>query len=377
VTKEKMSHYIKLISLSKGRSTYLLTCLLVAMFLVSAWADSMNNTQQEIMSEDFVLNPDTIKKVIPASEPKKATDDKAVSPPVPVHPKEINTAVEANAVKAVDSASPAITLPELSASPAAKTEVVEKKQTVPNKIEAAQPSNHVTLSQTEEIKKNSDGKINEIEDSESHPEKTIDQNNSSKKAEANVMTFAPEWEKSIMFDHESSNLLDVAIENYEKSKSRTITKSKSKGGGINDIIALSERPNKSPSFYLNSIIYNSANSWVVWINDKKISSAVSKDAKKLLPELEVEKVSADEVQCRWQTPFLDDISPGWEYKVKADNKGELVTSEKNVAINSKTKVITFTLRPNQTFVSYSMDIEEGYVPEHILPVAAPIKHPEN
>jgi hypothetical protein len=115
----------------------------------------------------------------------------------------------------------------------------------------------------------------------------------------------------------------------------------------------------------------------VWINDKKISSAVSKDAKKLLPELEVEKVSADEVQCRWQTPFLDDISPGWEYKVKADNKGELVTSEKNVAINSKTKVITFTLRPNQTFVSYSMDIEEGYVPEHILPVAAPIKHPEN
>lgn len=101
-----------------------------------------------------------------------------------------------------------------------------------------------------------------------------------------------------------------------------------------------------PQFYLASIAYRSANDWVVWINDEKITqeSGVSADG------LRIVQIDSGKVTVEWKPQRMDkiaDIASSGNDAVKVD------------FLNNK---VTFSLKANQTFTSYAMRVVEGKVP---------------
>ena len=97
-----------------------------------------------------------------------------------------------------------------------------------------------------------------------------------------------------------------------------------------------------PQFFLSSIAYYAPNNWTVWINSEKINqnSGVSTAG------LRVMYVDKEKVIVEWKPEKMDKIVE----KNSADGavKVDIVASK-----------VIFTLRANQTFTSYAMNIVEG------------------
>lgn len=100
-----------------------------------------------------------------------------------------------------------------------------------------------------------------------------------------------------------------------------------------------------PQFFLSSIAYRSANDWVVWINEEKITqdSGVSASGLKII-QIDNEKITVE-----WKPKKMDKIT---------DSDSSLSEPVKVDFLNNK---VTFSLKTNQTFTSYAMRIVEGKV----------------
>jgi hypothetical protein len=174
-----------------------------------------------------------------------------------------------------------------------------------------------------------------------------------------------DWEVSIMFDNEKIKQLNKALKNFKEAKlspppiftgpinnANTAPK-------INSILDLASNANVSPSFYLGSIIFNNANDWVIWINNKKLITAKKADLKFSVPGLEIIGVKDNYVSFNWGSRNLDLLSPNWQKKLTYNQKnGQYTSNNKKIAVNNN--VITFSLYPNQSFSVYDMAIVEGY-----------------
>lgn len=109
-----------------------------------------------------------------------------------------------------------------------------------------------------------------------------------------------------------------------------------------------ERVDNSGSYiYLNSILYNSSDSWSVWINGKKISST-NNDPKN---EIYIKSVTENSAEIVWK------MSVG-KWRILSDNK----SSDVNAPVNAKNQVeFGFTLNFNQSYNLAKGEVTEGKI----------------
>ncbi|KIE05418.1 hypothetical protein NF27_DT01920 [Candidatus Jidaibacter acanthamoeba] len=178
------------------------------------------------------------------------------------------------------------------------------------------------------------------------------QNNTVKSETKPITQNDPEFKegeiRSIMFTNSEAKGILAAVESF-------INLSKLKNQ-IAKIGSIEEAKKELTSFYLNSIIYLSNQSWSVWLNNYKVQE-------KSLGGVLVDKVNNDSVEFIWKTANLDVISPEWQLRLIKD--GEYYKSKDNrIKIkndNAENATIHFILKPNQTFVVDTLSIIEGKI----------------
>lgn len=102
-----------------------------------------------------------------------------------------------------------------------------------------------------------------------------------------------------------------------------------------------------PQFFLSSIAYYSPRDWVVWVNNEKITQDSTLTPSGLL----VSYIDADKVTFEWLPQRLDKI-------IDINEAGH----ESSIKVDLARKKVHFTLKANQTFTSYAMQVVEGKVP---------------
>lgn len=117
--------------------------------------------------------------------------------------------------------------------------------------------------------------------------------------------------------------------------------------GETDVVA----PTIYPSFFLSSIMYYGPNEWAIWLNGFKISNRTNKTESPLY----VSAINKNKVEIVWKPDaiLLNDLKDIRSRFEKHDNRVPLADDGKSVV---------FILKPNQTFVSSIMSIEEGKIP---------------
>jgi hypothetical protein len=103
------------------------------------------------------------------------------------------------------------------------------------------------------------------------------------------------------------------------------------------------------NFYLNSIIYYTANNWSIWINGNKINRESNNT------DLELLTISEKEVKFKWTTgydKFVETLS-------RIIDDGE-IPKDIYVEITDNIAIVIFSLKPNQSFrLGTSLNIIEG------------------
>ena len=143
-------------------------------------------------------------------------------------------------------------------------------------------------------------------------------------------------------------------------------------------VAKQEKPQQHfytyPQFFLESLVYHSANDWVVRVNGHKIMPPLNSDE----THLSVISVDNERVVFRWKPEEMARVLESWEkrpeskeaVKVEKDNVPmqidfnappvEVVPSAL-VTVDKERRLVTFSLHSNQTFSSYAMRVLEGKV----------------
>jgi len=108
-----------------------------------------------------------------------------------------------------------------------------------------------------------------------------------------------------------------------------------------------------PQFFLDSLVYYSSSEWLVWINGEKITQDTSKEGS----NIHVVQISPDKVTVEWFPLEINRVLDTWRRFPNPD-----------VLVDPAHGQVVFTLKPNQTFSSYSMSVLEG----RVLPVTVDI-----
>ncbi len=114
-----------------------------------------------------------------------------------------------------------------------------------------------------------------------------------------------------------------------------------------------------PSFYLSTILYRSANDWAYWINGTRYAN------NKPHERLQVRSISDSRISFVWKPGSLVEVADIWNAKASAQQKAfrHRSASGSEIQLDYNEGTISFSLRPNQTFVSEQMEVMEGrYVP---------------
>ncbi|NBX02738.1 MAG: hypothetical protein EBR02_01460 [Alphaproteobacteria bacterium] len=108
-----------------------------------------------------------------------------------------------------------------------------------------------------------------------------------------------------------------------------------------------------PQFYLESLIFNSTKSWTVSVNGRKLAAEDKIDD---ASDLRVVSIDNEKVTLVWKPVNIERVKSSWA----------AVEKHSNVYVDIEGKTVTFSLRRNQTFSSYLMEVMEGKV----MPVQA-------
>ncbi|MCE3233286.1 MAG: hypothetical protein K0R98_1543 [Rickettsiaceae bacterium] len=123
------------------------------------------------------------------------------------------------------------------------------------------------------------------------------------------------------------------------------------GAVTNEANAVNKASQKS--FYLKSILYFSPDTWTIWLNEQKITSA-DKDL-----EVEISNVNRSSIVILWKGANPDLLYPSWHDGFTRLDSGLWSSPNGDVVINDRTGDISFIIHPNQTFLSDGMRIIEG------------------
>lgn len=166
------------------------------------------------------------------------------------------------------------------------------------------------------------------------------------------------WTDSLMFTGDQILSLREAINFYRENFLKSNIGNEERNIEENPLLNEVNEEEVSPSFFMNSIIYESPRQWIIWLNDIKFTSKVSiqmKDIEELTP-IEVKAVY---VKFSMIVKDIDKLSPSWNNKLKVKSKGFFESDDQNISYYRDEDKIVFKLSPNQTFVLYNMQIEEG------------------
>lgn len=170
---------------------------------------------------------------------------------------------------------------------------------------------------------------------------------------------------SLMFDDRENDNLERAIDSLksnqayvpEESSEEDDPKQAAEKKKDEEDAAIKEKQeqdefNKKSYIYLASIMYSTPQDWVVWINDKKITSDNNKKGK----ELFLKSVDKDKISVQWN------VSPS-KLKVLLGKRAETL----NLKVNESGQIeVRFILQPNQTFVLGSNTVVEGKVVTNMI-----------
>jgi hypothetical protein len=102
--------------------------------------------------------------------------------------------------------------------------------------------------------------------------------------------------------------------------------------------------NEKSYIYMASLIYFNEKNWIVWINNKKITSKTNDPQK----ELFIKSIKKDRVKILWKLSLS-------KWKIISGKKEELAPQ-----VNADNQIeINFELKPNQTFMLGSNKVVEG------------------
>ena len=163
-----------------------------------------------------------------------------------------------------------------------------------------------------------------------------------------------DWNTSVMFTPSVMRKLRQVVEVYEKNRNLFATGSGGDDSGI-DVLQWDAGKVQGPvfpSFFLASIVYYKADDWSVWIDGKKIT-AESNDK---TSDLYVESINKKTARLSWRPLSLDKVLSVWD-PVQVDAYSENQTGD--IVVDRSNGVITFELRPNQTFSSSLSKVVEG------------------
>lgn len=161
---------------------------------------------------------------------------------------------------------------------------------------------------------------------------------------------------SLMFDDKENDNIERAIDSYKSNQSfapdsdeDSDNNDKKKTEDDESALEIAKKEqddfNSKSYIYLASIMYSTPQDWVVWINDKKITTSTNDKTK----ELYLQAVQKDHVSILWN------VSPS-KLKVLLGRKAEDAKLKPNE--NGQIEV-KFDLHPNQTFVLGSNSVVEG------------------
>ena len=150
---------------------------------------------------------------------------------------------------------------------------------------------------------------------------------------------------SLMYNNEETNNIERAVESF-KTNQIYVPDQKPEDKNQKDEKAAEEDVANAKSYvYLASIIYFNSRDWAVWIGDQKIIPETNKNTE----ELYVKSISRDQVNLVWTLSLS-------KWKILSHH-----TSDADIPpINANNKVeISFSLKPNQTFILGSSSVAEG------------------
>jgi hypothetical protein len=186
--------------------------------------------------------------------------------------------------------------------------------------------------------------------------------------------------KSVFFTREEMQDIRLAVNTYRKHFA-----GKNKDAEFNEEDFISQltgmRKSKKtsryfmyPQFYLQSVVYDSPKSWVVWINDSTRNQKINQDTPQDDTEIHVLSINENTVKFEWRPVAMEKVLEVWE---KSPNE--------EVIVDKFRGTVRFTLRPNQTFSSFVMRPLEGKVVpvtidnnigEAVIAAPAPVRTPE-
>lgn len=157
---------------------------------------------------------------------------------------------------------------------------------------------------------------------------------------------------SLMFTTEEEKNIDRALNSYNSNELYSIDDHQ--GISENDAMAESERvkleeeernKNAKSYVYLASLLYLKPNEWIVWINDKKITSRDNNEEN----EFFIKFIEKGQAKIVWKIGLT-------KWRIISQAKAEDSAPETNE--NNKVEV-SFDLMPNQTFILTTNEIVEG------------------
>jgi hypothetical protein len=122
-----------------------------------------------------------------------------------------------------------------------------------------------------------------------------------------------------------------------------------------------------PVFHLSSIVHHGPGKWVMWLNGKRVTPAT------LPANIKVLSLRAGGVRLQWQPESYDALSMHWQaMKGNAIDKklASLKSHNSPVVWDEEAQILSFWLRPNQTYVSAFNQVLEGKV--NPTPVSATV-----
>jgi len=160
---------------------------------------------------------------------------------------------------------------------------------------------------------------------------------------------------SIFFTPDEQQQMHNALIAYEKSKTVKASEAEVKANDflnqLTSVVEPKETPKVEtkfvyPQFFLNSIVYNALDDWVVLINNQRFSARMLQED----PEIRILEVDNAKALIEWKPKNMKKVNESWE-----NNKSD------GVIVDNVVGAVTFTLYPNQTFSSYAMRVVEGKV----------------
>lgn len=172
---------------------------------------------------------------------------------------------------------------------------------------------------------------------------------------------ASELPASIFFSPAELGRIRAALDSYERSKRLKLSDAENQAkdflnqltdGEFKKQDAKEEKIFVYPQFFLTSLVYHGPQDWVVIINNQRFASKAAQEN----AELKLLSVDSEKVSLQWKPRKLEKVEESWTRAGPVSG----------VEFDRLAGLVTFILRPNQTFSSYAMRVAEGKLIPYVI-----------